>query len=79
MGRCTSNSLDGHKFEPRYDSEPPTPTQMSTFEAVGLNAVKSLTATLTRRTYIKDICVSCGLSVEREHVGPPDKPPLMAI
>lgn len=46
-----------HKFEPRYDVEPPTSAD---FPPWNVEKMLEVIAALTRRVYRGDVCVSCG-------------------
>ena len=53
----------GHQFEPRYDSEPAQ--TIETIEAHSHRYVEALMRGLQRHTYVRDVCVKCGKTIER--------------
>lgn len=54
----------GHKFEARYDLDPP-PGMKLNGAASEEGAVRILEAA-TKRTYVRDVCVRCGMTIERK-------------
>ena len=60
-------AVHGHKFEARYDYKGPG-MQAKVKAADPQDAIDFMRAA-GDQTYIKDICVYCGLSVDREHTG----------
>lgn len=57
--KCTS--WLGHKFEARYTLTPPEPQRLN-----GTNGgVARYIASMTKRTYERDICVRCGMVVPK--------------
>ena len=61
--------VHGHKFEARFDYEPPN--RIAHFKGSGLDEddLVRIIRAQGRETYVKDVCVHCGLSVDREHTG----------
>jgi hypothetical protein len=60
--RCPNSWFGSHRFEPRYDKEPSN--------AMGVGSIKArdmemLDAMVTKKTYVRDICVRCGKTIER--------------
>lgn len=53
-----------HKFKPRYDREPPK--EIDTLEGSGsVRGFLEIIDSLTKETYIYDICVRCGKKERR--------------
>jgi len=50
------------RFEPRYDSEPHNGAGFE--EITGMRGSRMIEL-LTKRTYVRDVCVTCGKTVER--------------
>ena len=59
--RCY-NGGNKHKFEARY-TEIPSGNQISNAHGYTISELKKLMVTLT---YVKDVCVWCGKSIERK-------------
>lgn len=51
----------GHKFEARYDEEPPK----MDFSGGRSADWERLIRAMTKRTYVRDVCVRCGMTIER--------------
>jgi hypothetical protein len=73
MTSCPNRWLSRrHRFEPRYDTVPPT---LEAFAGTKLNtSVHGMEMTfkrLTRRTYVCDVCVYCGATVDRARTTTP--------
>jgi len=47
-----------HKFQPRYDTEPPE-RPLPSVSTWGTNLVEYIDA-LSRKTYVHDVCTRCG-------------------
>jgi hypothetical protein len=60
--RCQNSWFGSHQFEPRYDKEPSNAMSLGSIKA---RDVEMLDAMVTKRTYVRDICVRCGNTVER--------------
>lgn len=59
MSQCPNHWRGQHRFEPRYDTK--MPAGMESIKATSsayLEAVKD-------KTYVRDVCVRCGETVER--------------
>lgn len=52
----------GHKFDGRYDQEPSKLLDGAKFEGPDLHEV---VAAFRKRTYVRDVCVRCGETIER--------------
>jgi hypothetical protein len=65
MTECTSNSWGfqrDHKFEARYDLGPPTQTlRRAPYPQDFVDVMEASKV----KTYVRDICVHCGATVER--------------
>lgn len=54
--------IGGCNFEPRYDLSEPDLSRFKTFKS--RNVAEFLDA-LRKKTYVKDVCITCGKSVMR--------------
>lgn len=54
--------LGGCKFVARYDSEPKDIGQYNG----SISAFRELAEAMTKKVYVKDICVRCGKTIERK-------------
>jgi hypothetical protein len=53
--------LDGHRFEARYDVAPGDLDA----HGVSLAGLERLVQSAMKRTYVRDVCVRCGKTIER--------------
>lgn len=60
--KCTS--WLGHKFEGRYSTTPPPENILAGLEGNAPIVVNELLKTMSAKTYERDICVRCGVTVE---------------
>lgn len=76
LTQTTQDPEEKHSFQPRYDETPPTPDNMKIIQDMAdnmLQADRELTDygmsaemdLLRSKTYIGDVCVTCGKLVER--------------
>lgn len=54
--------MDGHRFEARYDREPTADFRL---DQIALAALDRVLDAATKRTYVRDVCVRCGKTIER--------------
>lgn len=54
--------IGGCKFEGRYDTDEPDLAQFEVLRGVGIPA---LVESLKAETYVRDVCIRCGRTVER--------------
>lgn len=54
------------KFQPRYDIEPMVPAGLSGSKFTG-SAATEIIELMVKRTYVRDVCIRCGLTIERQH------------
>jgi len=57
---CPNGLFGSHKFEPRYDLGP---ADLSAF--VEFKGTPSALESMRKKTYIRDVCVKCGKTIER--------------
>jgi hypothetical protein len=55
--------IRGCKFEPRFDSEPSNAAGFSSLRGMTADEISLL---LTKRVYVRDVCATCGKTVERK-------------
>lgn len=55
----------GCRFEPRYDMSPADLTGFTELR----HATETFMNTLRTTTYVRDVCVTCGKTIEREGAG----------
>ena len=60
--RCPNNWFGVHDYQPRYDVEP---SNAAGFTSVRHLQSSQMEALFTKKTYVRDICVRCGKTVER--------------
>jgi hypothetical protein len=65
MSRCSNHWRGHHRFEPRYESEPADKLEIGGFQISGEANRQLAREMFTKRTYVRDICVRCGETVER--------------
>lgn len=53
------------KFEPRYDEGVPTAAQPTSYHGPAGGVARMLEASKPR-TYVRDVCVRCGKTIERQ-------------
>ncbi len=53
-------------FEPRYDHEPPKRLRFDYDELVFSEEAADIIKQYTKRTYVHEICTTCGKIIERE-------------
>ena len=58
---CTS--MRGHKFEGRYDEKPTG--QGGSFQGGPVEAIYALRELTICKIYVRDVCVRCGHTIER--------------
>lgn len=61
--RCTAWT-GAHHFEARFDSEMPVGFNSSGYKGSGLAYLEMLKL-MRKNTYVRDVCVKCGVTVER--------------
>ena len=59
--RCPNSWFGAHKMEARYDLGPADLSQFATFQARNVSYMDALRT----KTYVRDICVRCGKTIER--------------
>jgi hypothetical protein len=60
--RCPNGLFGAHQFQPRYDLGP---ANLSGFESIKGNGAGQFMEKLRQQTYVRDVCVKCGQTVER--------------
>jgi hypothetical protein len=50
------------RFEPRYDK---SPADLSRFQNLNGYGVPEVLETMRAKTYVRDVCVNCGKTIER--------------
>lgn len=65
LGPCHQRAWGGpaHQFEARYDVEPPT--NIDSVQG-GTAAIAEFMRGMSKRTYVCDVCVRCGMKLYRE-------------
>jgi hypothetical protein len=58
---CPIGWKRAHQFEPRYDESAPDLTRFDSFKMADARALEFLRA----KTYVRDVCVRCGKTIER--------------
>ena len=71
MKRCT---IFGHKFQPRYDYDPPVGKVKGPDGWATMDEMEQFVRACGRQTYVKDVCIRCGLSIDRDTFGKADDP-----
>ena len=61
--KCPNSWLGSHRFKPRYDLGP---ADISGFQSLKGNGAGSFLEKLRKQTYVRDVCVKCGQTIERE-------------
>lgn len=59
---CPRSFMGHHNFQPRYDVTPPATLEFQGSSIVG----ERLASSLSKRTYVCDVCTRCGAIVKRE-------------
>lgn len=59
-GRCPNGWFGFHRFEPRYDTKIPQTLLETGFEGTAHTIEK-----VKDKTYVRDVCVHCGETIER--------------
>lgn len=62
IGRC--------RFEPRYDLSPADLTQFTSVRSMN----GSFAEMFRRKTYVRDVCIRCGKTIERAMTAPQENP-----
>lgn len=62
MSKCQSHWRGQHKFEPRYDLGAANLSRFTSIEGIG---VGSFMEKLRPKTYVHDVCVRCGDTINR--------------
>ena len=60
---CPNGLFGSHKFEARYDLGP---ADLSMFETISGTAAVLFAEKMRSKTYVRDVCVKCGRTIERE-------------
>ena len=61
---CPNGLFGSHKFEPRYDLGPADLSAFVEFKGT-FKGTPSLLESMRKKTYVRDVCVKCGKTIER--------------